>query len=90
MLPYGGFEGNGQTLRIMTKLEKYPEGCGMNLTRRAVLGVIKYPAPFSKIVDWSIVPDGEPKPPMAELPEDAQPDDEPLEVTTRRGCSRRC
>jgi dGTPase len=42
MLPYGGFEGNGQTLRIIAKLEKYPEAHGMNLTRRAVLGVIKY------------------------------------------------
>lgn len=56
MLPYGGFEGNGQTLRIMTKLEKYPEECGMNLTRRAVLGVIKYPAPYSEVIDWDIVP----------------------------------
>ena len=54
MLPYGGFEGNGQTLRIVTKLEKYAERCGMNLTRRAVLGVIKYPAPFSEVVDWDL------------------------------------
>ncbi len=54
MLPYGGFEGNGQTLRIVTKLEKYTEAYGMNLTRRAVLGVIKYPAPFSKVVDWDL------------------------------------
>ena len=61
MLPYGGFEGNGQTLRIVTKLEKYAEGCGMNLTRRAVLGVIKYPAPFSQVVDWNLS-GGNPKP----------------------------
>lgn len=54
MLPYGGFEGNGQTLRIITKLEKYAEGHGMNLTRRAVLGVVKYPAPFSQVVDWEL------------------------------------
>ncbi|TJZ82027.1 anti-phage deoxyguanosine triphosphatase [Paracoccus hibiscisoli] len=54
MLPYGGFEGNGQTLRIVTKLEKYAEGHGMNLTRRAVLGVLKYPAPFSQVVDWDL------------------------------------
>ncbi|MCI5041240.1 MAG: dGTPase [Donghicola eburneus] len=66
MLPYGGFEGNGQTLRIVTKLDKYAEGHGMNLTRRAVLGVIKYPAPFSGVVDWTIVPDGKPKAPAPE------------------------
>ena len=66
MLPYGGFEGNGQTLRIVTKLDKYAEGHGMNLTRRAVLGVIKYPAPFSEVVDWTIVPGGEPKAPAPE------------------------
>lgn len=54
MLPYGGFEGNGQTLRIVTKLEKYAEGHGMNLTRRAVLGVIKYPAPYSQVVNWEL------------------------------------
>ncbi|KZX97875.1 MULTISPECIES: anti-phage deoxyguanosine triphosphatase [unclassified Sulfitobacter] len=66
MLPYGGFEGNGQTLRIVTKLDKYAEGHGMNLTRRAVLGVIKYPVPFSEVVDWTIVPGGEPKAPAPE------------------------
>lgn len=66
MLPYGGFEGNGQTLRIVTKLDKYAEGHGMNLTRRAILGVIKYPAPFSEVVEWTIVPGGEPKAPAPE------------------------
>uniref|UniRef100_UPI0040401032 anti-phage deoxyguanosine triphosphatase n=1 Tax=Thioclava sp. GXIMD4216 TaxID=3131929 RepID=UPI0040401032 len=68
MLPYGGFEGNGQTLRIVTKLEKYAELCGMNLTRRAVLGVIKYPAPFSETVDWNIVPGGKPASVIREAP----------------------
>ncbi|WP_370286611.1 anti-phage deoxyguanosine triphosphatase [Pseudooceanicola nanhaiensis] len=61
MLPYGGFEGNGQTLRIVTKLEKYAEGHGMNLTRRAVLGILKYPAPFTQVVDWDLS-GGKPKP----------------------------
>ncbi len=61
MLPYGGFEGNGQTLRILTKLEPYHQEYGMNLTRRAILGVIKYPAPYGEIVDWSVYPDGEPE-----------------------------
>jgi dGTPase len=51
MLNYGGFEGNGQTLRILTKLGKYTDGNGLDLTRRALLGVLKYPAPYSQVVD---------------------------------------
>ena len=58
MLTCGGFEGNGQTLRIITNLESYHEKYGMNLTRRTVLGVIKYPAPYSKVVDWCFYPKG--------------------------------
>lgn len=44
MLGHGGFEGNGQTLRILTKLEKYKErGKGLYPTRRLILAVLKYP-----------------------------------------------
>lgn len=43
----GGFEGNGQTLRILTRLEKYRPLQGMNPTRRLLLAVLKYPAPYS-------------------------------------------
>ena len=43
MHEYGGFEGNGQTFRILTKLEAYTEFDGMNLARRSLLGVMKYP-----------------------------------------------
>lgn len=43
MHQHGGFEGNGQTFRILTKLEAYTENDGMNLARRSLLGVIKYP-----------------------------------------------
>ncbi|CAH9057825.1 Deoxyguanosinetriphosphate triphosphohydrolase-like protein [Pseudoalteromonas holothuriae] len=39
----GGFEGNAQTLRIVSKLEPYSKGFGMNLTRRTLLGFVKYP-----------------------------------------------
>lgn len=47
MREYGGFEGNGQTLRILSKLEKYTEKNGMNPTRRLLLGVLKYPVSYS-------------------------------------------
>jgi dGTPase len=44
----GGFEGNGQTLRIITKLEKYSAaGWGINPTRRLILAVLKYPIQYS-------------------------------------------
>ena len=45
----GGFEANGQTLRLISKLEAAPEsGCGLNLTRRLLLGVLKYPVAYSQ------------------------------------------
>ena len=43
MRNHGGFEGNGQTFRIVTKLEPYTANHGMNLSRRTLLGLIKYP-----------------------------------------------
>lgn len=43
MLSAGGFEGNGQTLRIVGRLEAYHEHYGMDLTRRTLLGLLKYP-----------------------------------------------
>jgi dGTPase len=47
MRNHGGFEGNGQTLRILSKLEKFSGRFRSNLTRRTLLGVLKYPVPFS-------------------------------------------
>jgi dGTPase len=58
MLAYGGFEGNGQTLRIVAKLEPYTEQHGMDLTRRTLLGLLKYPVL---------------QPPIPELPTIANP-----------------
>lgn len=43
MLSSGGFEGNGQTFRIVGKLEAYHPQHGMDLTRRTLLGLLKYP-----------------------------------------------
>lgn len=48
MRDHGGFEGNAQTFRIVTKLEPYTEHFGMNLARRTLLGLIKYPAMISQ------------------------------------------
>ncbi|RUO26591.1 dGTPase [Aliidiomarina minuta] len=45
----GGFEGNGQTFRILSKLGEYSNSYGYNLTRRTLLGVIKYPAIHSQL-----------------------------------------
>ncbi|RUO19961.1 dGTPase [Aliidiomarina iranensis] len=43
MLGSGGFEGNGQTFRIVGRLEAYHQDHGMDLTRRTLLGLLKYP-----------------------------------------------
>ncbi|MBF7691682.1 anti-phage deoxyguanosine triphosphatase [Acinetobacter pollinis] len=53
MRDYGGFEGNGQTLRILTKLEKYSHENGLNPTRRLLLGVLKYPVSYSSVNNCS-------------------------------------
>ena len=47
MQRFGGFEGNGQTLRVLSRLEKYKEqGRGIFPTRRLLLGILKYPVPM--------------------------------------------
>lgn len=52
----GGFEGNGQTLRILSKLENFSEKHGANLTRRTLLGILKYPAKYSNVANANIEP----------------------------------
>lgn len=53
MLAAGGFEGNGQTFRIVSRLEAYHAEFGMDLTRRTLLGLLKYPVlmPSLPVVD---------------------------------------
>lgn len=45
----GGFEGNGQSLRILTRLAPSYPGFGLDLTRRTLLGILKYPRPYSEV-----------------------------------------
>jgi len=49
MRHYGGFEGNAQTLRILAELGEYTPENGLDLSRRTVLGVLKYPAIYNDI-----------------------------------------
>lgn len=58
MRNHGGFEGNGQTLRIVAKLEPFSEHHGMNLSRRTLLGLIKYPQTLDNLANTAA-----PKPP---------------------------
>ncbi len=48
MREHGGFEANAQTLRILARLGEYSADCGLDLTRRAMLGTIKYPLLWSE------------------------------------------
>jgi len=50
---FGGFEGNGQTLRILAKLGEYSPEHGLDLTRRTLLGVVKYPCLYSDVRNFS-------------------------------------
>ena len=52
----GGFEGNGQTLRILGRLEKFSQSAGANLTRRTLLSVLKYPIAHSHAANPELRP----------------------------------
>jgi dGTPase len=56
MLNHGGFESNGQALRIVSRLEDYSVKFGLNPTRRLMLGILKYPVSYSSVVEHSQYP----------------------------------
>ncbi len=49
MREHGGFEGNAQTLRLLSKVETSYGAFGLDLTRRSLLGILKYPVPWSLV-----------------------------------------
>lgn len=51
----GGFEGNGQTLRIVSKLGEYSPDKGLDLTRRTMLGLLKYPVIHKQVASYKHV-----------------------------------
>lgn len=81
MAPFGGFDHNAQTLRILTKLEKrFAEFDGLNLTWECLEGVVKHNGP---LVDAAGKPlKGEGPLPVAILEYSAEQD---LELATHAG-----
>lgn len=56
MRDHGGFEGNGQTLRILSRIENFSKAAGANLCRRTLLGVLKYPLSFNQVCNKTLTP----------------------------------
>ena len=83
MLGRGGFEGNAQTLRILTKLEKYTDGQGINPTRRLILAVLKYPISYNKFQDLG----SDSKPPKCYYEEEKDVIDWALSLLSESDCN---
>lgn len=72
MRSHGGFEGNGQTFRILARLEPYTQDYGMNLTRRTLLGILKYPV-IANVLHPADIPPSNPIPHHQVRPQDWPP-----------------
>lgn len=57
MAPFGGFDHNVQTFRVLTEIERqYPRFAGLNLTWETLEGIVKHNGPVSVLLDrpvWS-------------------------------------
>ena len=55
MAPYGGFDHNAQSLRIVTKLERrYAEFDGLNLTWESLEGIAKHNGPVTGALPYAL------------------------------------
>jgi dGTPase len=61
MAPFGGFDHNVQTFRVVTEIERqYPRFAGLNLTWETLEGVVKHNGPVSGMLSrpvWSAIVD---------------------------------
>ncbi len=61
MAPFGGFDHNVQTFRVVTEIERqYPRFAGLNLTWETLEGIVKHNGPVTGLLDrpvWSAIVD---------------------------------
>ena len=59
MAPFGGFDHNVQTFRVLTEIERqYPRYAGLNLTWETLEGIVKHNGPVTGLVErpaWSSI-----------------------------------
>ena len=86
MREHGGFEANAQTLRIVARLGEYSASCGLDLTRRTMLGTVKYPTLYSAASRYppSSTSQGDDSPP------ERFADDDPVPLNIDRWAPPKC